>query len=53
MDFPFLLPQSRIFGVFGLTQDLKMGYGSDTHIVSVKLKNGDTLNLTNLGGKWR
>jgi hypothetical protein len=37
MDSPGLLPQSRIFQAFGLTPDLKMRYGSDIHIVSVKL----------------
>jgi len=33
---PFLLPQSRIFRASGLTANLKMRYGADIHIVSVK-----------------
>jgi len=37
MDLPFLLPQSRIFRVYGLTADLKMRYGADIHIVSEKM----------------
>ena len=38
MDLPFLLPQSRIFRAYGLTPDLKIRYGADIHIVSVKLR---------------
>ena len=38
MDLPFLLSQSPIFRAFGLTADLKMRYGADIHIVSVKLR---------------
>jgi hypothetical protein len=38
MDLPFLLSQSLIFRAFGLTADLKMRYGADIHIVSVKLR---------------
>jgi hypothetical protein len=37
MDLPFLLPQTRIFRAYGLTPDLKMRYGADINIVSVKL----------------
>jgi len=37
MDLPFLFSQSRIFQAYSLTPDLKMRYGSDIHIVSVKL----------------
>ena len=45
MDLPFLFSQSLIFRAYGLTQDFKMRYGADIYIVSVKLKNGDTLNM--------
>ena len=38
MDLPFLLPQSRIFRAFDLTPNLKIRYGADIHIVSVKLR---------------
>ena len=35
-DLPFLFPQSRIFRVYGLTQDLKMRYVADIHIIPEK-----------------
>jgi hypothetical protein len=37
MNLPFLFSQSRIIQADSLTPDLKMRYGSDIHIVSVKL----------------
>jgi hypothetical protein len=49
MDLPFLFSQSLIFRAYGLTQDFKMRYGADINIVSVKLKNGDTLNISVIG----
>jgi hypothetical protein len=38
IDLPFLLSQIRIFRASDLTPDLKIRYGADLHIVSVKLR---------------